>query len=182
MGLRITGPATDTPPLSSGHKQPLKFPIQLCPWALWMLRRSQRDRPLLVSCPQVATGLPGLEESRRAESFLPGCYQRCVVSKSACRAPSVWLSLWAVCVGPSDHRVDFPLVAQGPKRLSVSKTRASHLVFKDLRVGESPCLAGISDACCEALGKAVNLSRPCPFTGMQLHLLTGFSENYECFE
>lgn len=52
-----------------------------------------------------------------------------------CRAPPVWLSFWALCGGPSDHRVDLLLAAQGPKRLSVSKTRTFHLVFKDLRVG-----------------------------------------------
>lgn len=73
-------------------------------------------------------------------------------------------------MGPSKYRVDLLLVACGPKRSSISKTRAFHLVFKDGRVGESPGLAGISAACCEALGKAGSLSGSCSFTGMNLLL------------
>lgn len=79
----------------------------------------------------------------------------------------------SVC-GLCEHRVNLLLVAHSPKRSSISKTRAFHLVFKDLRVGESPCLAGISVACCETLGKAVNLSVSCSFTGANLLLLQAF--------
>lgn len=147
----------------------------MCPWALWILRRPQGDgslTPLPVSLPQVATGLPGLEEKGKDRELSAWMLQK-VCSFQICCVPPVWLS-WAVCVGPSEHRVDLLLVAHGPIRLSVSKTRAFHLAFKDLRAGESPCLAGISTACYEALGKAVNLSGPCPFAGMKLHLLQAF--------
>lgn len=74
-------------------------------------------------------------------------------------------------MGPSEYGVDLLLVACGPKRSSISKTRAFHLVLRDGRVGESPGLAGISAACCVALGKAGRLSGSCPFTGMNLLLL-----------
>lgn len=145
MGLRIIGPAMDTHPLSSGHKQPLKFPIQVCPWALWILRRPQGEQ--VTSCLlSPSCHWPTRARRKRKDRGLSAWMLLKVSGFQVCRAPPVCLSFWAVCVGPSDHRVDFPLVAQGPKRLSVSKTRASHLVFKDLRVGESPCFAGISTA------------------------------------
>lgn len=64
-----------------------------------------------------------------------------VGSFQVCRAPPVWLSFWAVCVAPSEHRLGLLLVAHGPIRSSVLKTRSSHLVFKDLGDGEAPYLS-----------------------------------------